>query len=107
MGEKGTQLNKCLCKAHVCGVFMVTVLSNLDRDNHPECLQSFQWYHNSSYNVVLMVVLLSCMCFTKQCADFANAELFNCMEQTTEIHNQIVNCMMMSFEKCLITFILK
>lgn len=54
-----------------------------------------------------MVVLLSCMCFTKQCADFANAELFNCMEQTTEIHNQIVNCMMMSFEKCLITFILK
>lgn len=25
-GRKGTKLNKCLCKAHVCGVVMVSVL---------------------------------------------------------------------------------
>lgn len=35
MGEKGTQLNKCLCKAHVCGVIMVTVLLISERDDEP------------------------------------------------------------------------
>lgn len=33
MGEKGTKLNKCLCKAYICGVTMVNVLLISEGDN--------------------------------------------------------------------------
>lgn len=65
MGEKGMQLNKCLCKAHVCGVVMVTVLLISEVDNEPKCLQSYEagmmkWYDQNCCNGVALL----CVCFT-------------------------------------------
>lgn len=66
MGEKGTKLNKCLCKAHVCGITMVTVpnfrggqltkMSAAARDLYDEVVSSELF--SESYRAIVTVLSL-------------------------------------------------
>lgn len=49
--KKGQKLNKCLCKAYISDVTMVTVLLISEGDNEPKCLACvMMWFcQNCSY----------------------------------------------------------
>lgn len=122
MGEKGTQLNKCLCKAHVCGVIMVNVL-NFRGDNEPKCLQPYEACILSGIirivlRVIVMVLLLFvflllCMRFTTKCCmqikcsqsqvGPGNPRLELLLLYVTK-QQHIANDFLGSFTKCLTTF---
>lgn len=102
-GRKGTKLNKCLCKARVCGVVMVTVLSlfRIVQGLYDEVvssdlfLQSLQGFCNT------VVFALLCVLFDWICKP--NAE--HCSFKKEKGTGYFILSFLVSFAKCLSTFI--
>lgn len=121
-GRKGTKLNKCLCKAPVCGVIMVTVLlisewtkmSAVVQGLYDEIrivLSELQGYCNG----VVMEFCSSVCLFDQICKPNAEhcwygkphtgASVTVCNKQQQHVTNDFILCFLVSFAKCLTTFI--
>lgn len=74
--KKGTQLNKCLCKAHVCGVIMVNVLLISEGTKMSAAVRGLyiKWYYQNcswSYCNGGVTEFCSSVCISQQSAGFA------------------------------------
>lgn len=120
-GGKGTKQNKCLCKAHVCGVVMVTVfllsewtkMSTVVRGLYDEVVSSdlfFQSYGAFCNGVVCSSLCLfdwickpnaeRCWCRKPQ----AGTPVPVCNKQQQCVTNYFILYFLVSFAKCFIPY---